>query len=190
MHLQTHQTFPHRSGESFKHERPEVRTPDWRWHEIIPCRGFKPSPQQEGPFIGLYSENPPTLQLYSDRPINAKSIWKEIRKHPGCSADFGMDGEVFLVHKGKKKSRFSPRQFRFLELYFSGYTLKDSAKGAGYQGSSDQALCNAGGALLRRAVATDAGIAQLFLDKMLRNQSESGRLKGLNILVKNMFFRR
>ena len=72
------------------------RNPDRRWYEILPCRGFKPGPQQEGSFIGLYSEDPPTLQLYSDRPINAKSIWKEIRKHPGCSADFGMDGEVVL----------------------------------------------------------------------------------------------
>jgi hypothetical protein len=90
----------------------------------------------------------------------------------------------------KRKSKFSPRQLRFLELYFSGFSMKAAARAAGYQGSSDQALCNTGGALLRRAVATDARIAQLFLDKMVLNQSESGRLKGLNILVKNMFFRR
>lgn len=90
----------------------------------------------------------------------------------------------------KKKSKLSPRQLRFLELYCSGLTIKAAARAAGYRGSSDQALCNTGGAILRRAVATDARIAQLFLDKMLRNQSESGRLKGLNILVKNMFFRR
>jgi hypothetical protein len=82
--------------ESFTSERPEVRNPDRRWYEVLPCRGFKPGPQQEGPFIGLYSETPPTLQLYTDTPINAKSIWKEIRKRPGCSADFGMDGEVVL----------------------------------------------------------------------------------------------
>jgi hypothetical protein len=82
--------------ESWQHERPEVRNQDRRWFEIIPCQGFKPGPQQEGPFIGLYSEDPPILQLYSDRPINAKGIWKEIRKHPGCSADFGMDGEAVL----------------------------------------------------------------------------------------------
>ena len=82
--------------ESWHHERPEVRGPDRRWYEIIPCRGFKPGPPQEGPFIGLHSEAQPTLQLYSDRPINAKSIWKEIRKHPGCGADFDMDGEVVL----------------------------------------------------------------------------------------------
>ena len=90
----------------------------------------------------------------------------------------------------KKKSKFSPRQLRFLELYFSGLTIKAAARAAGYCGSSDQALCNTGGALLRRAVATDAGIAQLFLDKMLRNQSESGRLKGLSILSEAMFSRR
>ena len=90
----------------------------------------------------------------------------------------------------KKKSKFSPRQIKFLELYFSGFSIKAAARAAGYQGSSDQALCNTGGALLRRAVATDARIAQLFLDKMMRNQTESGRLKGLNILVKTMFSRR
>lgn len=95
-----------------------------------------------------------------------------------------------MSHKGKKKSRFSPRQLRFLELYFSGFSIKAAARAAGYCGASDQALCNTGGALLRRAVATDARIAKLFMDKMLRNQSESGRMKGLNILVKNMFFRR
>jgi hypothetical protein len=87
--------------ESFTNERPEVRNPDRRWYEIIPCQGFKPGPQQEGSFIGLYSEDPPTLQLYSDRPINAKSIWKEIRSHPGCSADFGLDGEVVLYFPAK-----------------------------------------------------------------------------------------
>jgi hypothetical protein len=92
--------------------------------------------------------------------------------------------------KDRKKSKFSTQQLRFLELYFSGLTMKAAARAAGYRGSSDQALCNAGAAILRRAVATDARIAQLFLDKVVRNQSESGRLKGLNILVKTMFSRR
>jgi hypothetical protein len=82
--------------ESFPSERQEVRNPDRRWYEIIPCQGFKPGPQQEGPFIGLYSEDPPILQLYSDRPINAKSIWDKIKEYPGCSVDFGMDGEIVL----------------------------------------------------------------------------------------------
>jgi hypothetical protein len=92
--------------------------------------------------------------------------------------------------KEKGRAKFSPRQLKFLELYFTGHSLKAAARAAGYQGSSDQALCNTGGALLRRAVATDAHIAQLFLDKMMRDQSESGRMKGLSILVKTMFFRR
>lgn len=95
-----------------------------------------------------------------------------------------------MSHKGKKTSKFSPRQIKFLELYFSGFTIKDSARGAGYRGSSDQALCNTGGALLRRAVATDARIAQLLLDVAVNDQNESGRLKGLTILSKVMFSRR
>ena len=95
-----------------------------------------------------------------------------------------------MSHKGKKTSKFSPRQIKFLELYFSGFTIKDSARGAGYRGSSDQALCNTGGAFLRRAVATDARIAQLLLDVAVNDQTESGRLKGLTILSKVMFSRR
>ena len=95
-----------------------------------------------------------------------------------------------MSHKGKKTSKFSPRQIKFLELYFSGFTIKDSARAAGYRGSSDQALCNTGGALLRRAVATDARIAQLLLDVAVNDQTESGRLKGLTILSKVMFSRR
>jgi hypothetical protein len=93
--------------ESWEHEDPEVRNQDRRWFEVIPCRGFKPGPQQEGPYIRLYSEDPPTLQLYTDRPINAKAIWKEIRKHPGCSADFGMDGEAVL---------YFPAEVQLLEM--------------------------------------------------------------------------
>ena len=82
--------------ESFKHERPEVRSLDRRWYEIIPCRSFKAGPCQEGAFIGLYSEDPPTLQLYTPRVGNAKNIWKQIRNEPGCRADFHMDGEAVL----------------------------------------------------------------------------------------------
>jgi len=82
--------------ESYTYERPEVRTQDRRWYEIIPCQGFKKGPGQEGSFISLFSEDPPTLQLYSDRPITAKKIWQVIKKYPGCRADFHMDGEVVL----------------------------------------------------------------------------------------------
>lgn len=89
--------------------------------------------------------------------------------------------------KDKKKSKFSPRQLRFLELYFTGLSMKAAARAAGYRGSTDQALCNTGGALLRRAVANDARIAQLLIGMVVNNQSESGRLKGLSILSKAMF---
>jgi len=82
--------------ESFKHERPEVRNLDRRWYEIIPCRSFKAGPCQEGAFISLYSEDPPTLQLYTPRVGNAKNIWNQIKNEPGCRADFHMDGEVVL----------------------------------------------------------------------------------------------
>ena len=68
--------------------------------------------------------------------------------------------------------------------------MKNAAKAAGYRGSSDQALCNTGAAILRRAVTTDARIAQLLLNMAVHNQSESGRLKGLSILVKAMCSRR
>ena len=70
--------------------------PDRRWLEIIPCKGFKKGPGQEGSFIGLFSEDPPTLQLYSDRPITAKKIWQAIKNHPGTRADFDLDGEAVL----------------------------------------------------------------------------------------------
>ncbi len=82
--------------ESFAHERPETRTPDRRWYEVIPCQGFKKPPEQEGPFISLYSEDPPTLMLFTNRVINGKSIWNSIKKHPGTRADFHMDGEAVL----------------------------------------------------------------------------------------------
>lgn len=83
--------------ESWYHERPEVRNPDRRWYEIIPCQGFKNPPEQEGPFICLYSEDPALLKLYTDRPRNACAIWEAIKGHPGTKADFGFDGEAELL---------------------------------------------------------------------------------------------
>jgi hypothetical protein len=82
--------------ESWYHERPEVRNPDKRWYVIVPCKGFKPSPMQEGPFISLYSEDPPTLHLYTDRVQLAKIIWGEIKKTPGTRAEFHQNGEAVL----------------------------------------------------------------------------------------------
>jgi hypothetical protein len=82
--------------ESWYHEKSEVRKPDRRWYEIIPLKGLVKGPPQEGPFICLYSEDPPTLQLYTNRVKQARIIWKEIKKIPGCRADFHLDGEAVL----------------------------------------------------------------------------------------------
>jgi hypothetical protein len=49
-----------------------------------------------------------------------------------------------MPQREKKKSKFSPRQIKFLELYFAGCSLKAAARGAGYLGASDSALCNTG----------------------------------------------
>jgi hypothetical protein len=104
-----------------------------------------------------------------------------------------------MSHKGKRKSKFSPQEIRFLELFFSGFTMKDSAKGAGYRGSSPSALCNTGRAILnkyeqsgifRGAGASEGRIAQLLIDMAVHSQSEAGRLKGLRILSKVMLSRR
>jgi hypothetical protein len=104
-----------------------------------------------------------------------------------------------MPQREKKKSKFSPRQIKFLELYFAGCSLKAAARGAGYLGASDSALCNTGRAFLikyeqsgifRGAGASEARIASLLVDMAENNQSESERLKGLTILSKAMFSRR
>jgi hypothetical protein len=84
--------------ESWYHERPEMRIPNRRWYEQIPCRG--------GGFISLYSETPTViLQLYSPRVKKARLIFEQIKQIPGCVADFHMDGEAVIyfpaeiVHK-------------------------------------------------------------------------------------------
>ncbi|MDO9574237.1 MAG: hypothetical protein Q7I94_04500, partial [Candidatus Contubernalis sp.] len=101
--------------------------------------------------------------------------------------------------KGKKNSKFSPRQILFLELFFSGCSMKDAARAAGYKGSSAPALCNTGRAILtkygqsgifRGAGVSESRIASLLIDMAVHSQSESGRLKGLRILSKVMLFRR
>ena len=75
--------------ESWYHERSEVRSPDRRWYEQIPCKG--------GAFIGLYSETPETvLHLYTHRVKNARVIWQVIQGKPGVRADFDLDGEAVL----------------------------------------------------------------------------------------------
>ena len=108
-----------------------------------------------------------------------------------------------MSHKGKKNIKFSPRQLRFLELYFSGFSMKAAARAAGYRGSTDPALCNTGAAIIRKysqsasakgifrgAGAIEGRIASLLLDMAMNSQSESSQLKGLSILSKAMFSKR
>jgi len=86
--------------------------------------------------------------------------------------------------------RFSPRETRFLEFFFSGYLMKDAAALAGYRGSTPQSLCNAGrrvlckfsknpDALFRRPGAWK--IAELLVD-ILENGKEHQQLQALTIL--------
>jgi hypothetical protein len=82
--------------ESWQYETAENKKGYEGYYEIIPCQGFKKPPEQEGPYISLSCEDPPSLQLYTNRPINAKNIWKEIKKTSGCRADFALDGEAIL----------------------------------------------------------------------------------------------
>ena len=92
-----------------------------------------------------------------------------------------------MSYKDKENPKFSPRQLKFLELFFSGFSIKNAARAAGYRGSSDQALCNTGRAILRRAKASNSIIFQLFLDMTVNDKSEYGRMKCLNILSKALF---
>jgi hypothetical protein len=70
--------------EAWDHERPEIRNPDRRWYEQIPCRG--------GGFIYLYSEEPPMLGLYTAHVKGARAI---MRKIAGLKAEW-MDGEAAI----------------------------------------------------------------------------------------------
>jgi hypothetical protein len=74
--------------ETWNSERPEIRRPDRRWYEQIPCRG--------GGFIYLYAEEPPTLGLYTPLVKSARSIFEKIKAIPGVRADFHYDGEAVL----------------------------------------------------------------------------------------------
>jgi len=83
---------------------------------------------------------------------------------------------------------------KFLEFYFGGALMKNAARAAGYQGGSDQALCNTGRAILdkfsknpkslfRLGGAREMRIAQLLGD-MLNSKSPLQRLKALEILAR------
>jgi hypothetical protein len=105
-------------------------------------------------------------------------------------------GHMFTEDKmGIKHSKFSPRQITFLELYLSGFLMKDAARAAGYRGSSDQALCNTARkildkfstnpkALFRLAGVRERKIAQLLVDMADNSKSAFQQLKALTILSK------
>jgi len=90
--------------------------------------------------------------------------------------------------------RFSPREIRFLELYFAGDQMKAAARAAGYRGTSPQALCNRGRKILikfgadpnqlfRRAGTRGGNIARL-LSESVENGSEHRQLQALMLLSK------
>jgi hypothetical protein len=100
-----------------------------------------------------------------------------------------------MPHNDKQNIKFSPRELRFLELYFSGFLMKDAARAAGYRGASNQALCNTGRAILTkfsktpkalfyRTGARERRIAQLLVDMAENSKSDLQQLKALTILSK------
>ena len=91
-------------------------------------------------------------------------------------------------------SKFSPRQLLFLEIFFSGYSMQDAVRAAGFRGKTPQALCNRGRAILNKFSKTcwahflQAGprerkIAQLLVD-IIDDKSERQQLKALKIVSK------
>jgi len=96
--------------------------------------------------------------------------------------------------------KFSRRELLFLEFFFSGCSLKDSAKAAGYKGASASALCNTARKILtkyeksasakgifRGARASEGRIVTLLGDMAMNHQCESKKLKYLSILSRAMF---
>lgn len=123
--------------ESWYHERSEVRSPDRRWYEQIPCKG--------GAFISLYSENPETvLQLYTPRVKNARVIWEEIKGKSGVRADFDLDAEAViffspaLLHTvaemagARKRRQLSPEARARLAEMGKAYRFKGKKPGIEY----------------------------------------------------------
>jgi len=102
-----------------------------------------------------------------------------------------------------KKEEFSPRERKFLELYFGGALMKDAVRAAGYRGRSAQALCNTGRAILKkfeetahpkeifqRVGASEVRIAQLLSSLVQNAKSESAQLRALSIISKCMGMQR
>jgi hypothetical protein len=91
-------------------------------------------------------------------------------------------------------SKFSPRQMKFLELYFGGALMKDAARAAGYQGASDQALCTTARRILDKfsrtnrdpfgqAGALSKKISELIVSMDDNGKSEKEKLKAMKMLA-------
>jgi hypothetical protein len=53
-----------------------------------------------------------------------------------------------MPHTGNKFFKFSPREFKFKDIYSSGCLIKDAARAVGYRGSCEQTLSNTNRAIL------------------------------------------
>jgi hypothetical protein len=73
--------------EAWCHAPPAVRNPDRRWYERIPVRN--------GGHIYLYSEDPPTLGLYTTQVKSARAI---TRKFPSLKAEWMDEEAVIYFH--------------------------------------------------------------------------------------------
>jgi hypothetical protein len=102
-----------------------------------------------------------------------------------------------MSYKENGSSKFSPRELKFLELYFGGNLIKDAARAAGYRGRSAQALCNTGRAILKkfeetahpkeifqRFGASQVRTALLLVNLAEKAKSESARVNALGIISK------
>ena len=97
--------------------------------------------------------------------------------------------------------RLSPREMKFLELYLDGALMKEAARAAGYRGSTPQALCNTGRAILNKF--SNINLKSLHararkirkIDQLLvslvsmadDSKSELQQIKALKILGKSYF---
>ena len=94
-------------------------------------------------------------------------------------------------------ARFSPREMKFLEIYFAGALMKDAARAAGYQEATPQALYNSGKRVLTKFSNSPTTLFRLFgrrerkiaqlLINILESKSEHKQLMALKILSKCSF---
>jgi hypothetical protein len=90
--------------------------------------------------------------------------------------------------------RFNPREKKFLELYFSGWKMKDAARAAGYKARSSQGLCNRGRKILDKfsnnpqALFHQTGLRGLRIARLigetLDSQSQPRQLVAMKILAR------